>query len=153
MENATKALLIAAGVLVAILIISLGIGIFNMSSEQVGNADLTEYEIKAFNDKFLKYEGTSKSASEVNAMLKTVFDHNLDEDDPTRRVRVGLNGGGNNDGSDKSNGGKWLILREQFWDPNYPTSLKTVSAGKRYTVKTVIDSKTKLIYQIDVTTN
>ena len=44
MENATKALMIAAAVIVAILIISLGIGIFNMASEQVDNAgDLSEY--------------------------------------------------------------------------------------------------------------
>ena len=56
MENATKALLIAAAVLVAILIISLGIGIFNMSSEQIDNAgDLTEYQVQTFNDKFRKY--------------------------------------------------------------------------------------------------
>ena len=71
MENATKALLIAAAVLVAILIISLGIGIFNMASEQVYNAgDLSEYQIQQFNEKFTKYEGENKSGSEVNAMLK-----------------------------------------------------------------------------------
>ena len=68
MENATKALMIAGAVLIAILIISLGIGIFNSSAEQVENADLTEYQIQTFNDKFRKYEGTSKTGAEVNAL-------------------------------------------------------------------------------------
>ena len=91
MENATKALLIAAAVLVAILIISLGIGIFNMASEQVNNAgDLSEYEIQQFNEKFTQYEGTSVSASDVNAMIKAVFNHNLAQDDSRKRVAIYL---------------------------------------------------------------
>ena len=45
MENATKALLIAAAVLIAILIISLGIVVYNKASEAVtGAGDLSEYE-------------------------------------------------------------------------------------------------------------
>lgn len=153
MENATKALLIAAAVLIAILLISLGVGVFNTASEQMSSANLTEYEIQQFNDKFKQYEGTDVTASKVNSMLKTVFNHNLAEEDAKRRVRVGLNGGGNSNGTDSSSGGTWLVLREQFWDPNFPTTLKTVPSGYRYTVKANYDSKTGLIYQIDVTTN
>ena len=53
MENATKALLIAAAVLVAILIISLGLVVYNMASETVDNAgNLDEYQIQQFNEKF-----------------------------------------------------------------------------------------------------
>ena len=52
MENATKALLIAAAVLVAILIISLGLVVYNMAAETVNNsANLSEYEIQSFNEK------------------------------------------------------------------------------------------------------
>ena len=51
MENATKALLIAAAVLVAILIISLGLVVYNMAAESVNNnSSLSAQEIQAFND-------------------------------------------------------------------------------------------------------
>ena len=79
MENATKALLIAAAVLVAILIISLGIGVYNMASETMGNVDLSGTEVQAFNEQFSQYNGNKKRGSEVNAMLKTVLTSNLKE--------------------------------------------------------------------------
>ena len=46
MENATKALLIAAAVLVAILIISLGLVVYNMAAETIGSVNLSQQEIK-----------------------------------------------------------------------------------------------------------
>ena len=79
MENATKALLIAAAVLVAILIISLGIVVYNRASETVGSVDMSGQEIQAFNEKFLKYNGTNKRGTEVNALLKAVVNSNLSE--------------------------------------------------------------------------
>jgi type III secretory pathway component EscT len=60
MENATKALLIAAAVLIAVLLISLVMGVLNSGAEQVDNADLSEYEIQQFNDKFNKYVEENK---------------------------------------------------------------------------------------------
>ena len=77
MENATKALLIAAAVLIAILIISLGVVVYQKASEAVNGAgDLSEYEIEQFNAKFTKYQGSNVSGSEVNAMVQTVVNHN-----------------------------------------------------------------------------
>jgi len=153
MENATKALLIAAAVLVVILIISLGIGIFNSASEQIDNAgNLSEYEIQKFNEKFTKYVGENLSAADVNALVKTAFNHNCIQEDASTRVRVGLDGGGNMaDGKiPGENGGVWLIMREQFYED---MQINKVPAGKRYTVNVQYDSKSKLIYQIDITTN
>ena len=47
MENATKALMIAAAVIVVLLVIGLGIGVFNMANEQIDNAgDLNEYQVE-----------------------------------------------------------------------------------------------------------
>lgn len=77
MENATKALLIAAAVLVAILIIGLGLTVYNMASETMDSVNMSGQEITAFNDEFQQYNGTSKRGSEVNAMLKTVLNNNL----------------------------------------------------------------------------
>ena len=77
MENATKALLIAAAVLIAILIISLGLVVYNMASETIGSVNFSGQEIQAFNDQFAQYEGEHVRGSEVNAMLKTVLDSNM----------------------------------------------------------------------------
>lgn len=138
MENATKALLIAAAVLVVILIISLGIGIFNMASEQVDNAgDLSEYQIQQFNDKFRKYEGTNVSGSDVNALLKTAFNHNQGQEDNTTMVKVTV------DNSE--------IVKSTGFDGTKSPS--QVSTGKRFTVECVYDANTKLINAIKVTEN
>ena len=78
MENATKALLIAAAVLIAILIISLGLVVYNSSAETVNSANLSQQEVQSSNEKFVRYEGTHKRGSEVNAMLQTVLSANAD---------------------------------------------------------------------------
>jgi hypothetical protein len=76
MENATKALLIAAAVLIAILIISLTLVIYRQGANAVSGADLSETEAAEFNGKFTVYEGNNESTSQVNALLNTVFSHN-----------------------------------------------------------------------------
>lgn len=77
MENATKALLIAAAVLVAILIISLGIVVYQMASETISSVNFSGQEVQAFNDQFMQYQGDNKRGSEVNALLKTVLQANM----------------------------------------------------------------------------
>lgn len=77
MENATKALLIAAGVLVVILIITFGVGIFQMGEEATSGLNLSQQEVQAFNQQFDQYHGTAKRGNEVNAMLKTVIQSNI----------------------------------------------------------------------------
>ena len=79
MENATKALLIAAAVLIAIILISLGLAVVRQGQEAVQDADLSEAEATQFNSKFTMYEGTNVSTSRVNAMLNAVFAHNNQE--------------------------------------------------------------------------
>lgn len=78
MENATKALLIAAAVLIAILIISLGVAVYNTSAETVKSANLSQQEVQSANEKFARYNGENKRGSEVNAMLQTVLNANVD---------------------------------------------------------------------------
>lgn len=91
MENATKALLIAAAVLIAILIISLGLVVYNTSAETVNQANLSQQEVQAANEKFARYNGQNKRGSEVNAMLQTVLNANIDAtaaNETSRQVQV-----------------------------------------------------------------
>lgn len=93
MENATKALLIAAAILVAILIISLGLVVYNMAAETVQNVNLDEQVVKSFNDKFTRYEGTNKKGTVVNALYNEVLQNNLNNtNDPNKQLTVNLDG-------------------------------------------------------------
>ena len=79
MENATKALLIAAAVLVAIIIISLTLVIVRQGQEAVAGADMTEAEVAQFNSKFNTWNGKKISTTQVNTILSTAFLHNQQE--------------------------------------------------------------------------
>lgn len=76
MENASKALIIAGAILLAILLISLGIMIFNQAQDTVNNSGMSQAEITAFNNKFLKYEGTQKG-SVVKSLVNEVIANNV----------------------------------------------------------------------------
>ena len=92
MENASKALLIAGAILLAILLISLGIMVFTQAQSTVETSGMSQAEITAFNNKFLKYEGakdgtmvkalvneviTSKSTHEIKMYKNSVGDANI----------------------------------------------------------------------------
>ena len=71
MENASKALIIAGAILISILIVSLGILIFNnFAGKAKDAADMKEQEISAFNSKIKSYIGNSVAGSQVNALLQ-----------------------------------------------------------------------------------
>lgn len=93
MENATKALLIAAAVLVAILIISFGLVIYNKSTTATDSADLTATQIQAQNEKFAKYEGENQRGSVVNALLETALTNNTTATSDGPKVNVYMGSG------------------------------------------------------------
>ena len=93
MENASKALIIAGAILLAILLISLGIMIFNQAQDTVNNSGMTQAEITAFNNKFLKYEGTQKG-SVVKSLINEVLATNQTLSD-SEKVKVTVTKKGN----------------------------------------------------------
>ena len=93
MENATKALLIAAAVLVAILSISFGLVIYNKSTTATDSADLTATQIQAQNEKFAKYEGENQRGSVVNALLETALTNNTTATSDGAKVNVYMGSG------------------------------------------------------------
>ena len=72
MENASKALIIAGAILLAILIISLGIMIYNQAAGIAQNNSMNELEIQQFNQKFTQYEGSEIRGSSVRALQQVV---------------------------------------------------------------------------------
>jgi len=73
MENASKALIIAGAIILSILIIGLGMFIFQKANSAT---DLSSQKVKAYNSVFEQYEGT-QSGVNVKALLDEVRAHNL----------------------------------------------------------------------------
>ena len=76
MENASKALIIAASILIAILIIALGVTVFNKAQDAASTESLDTAEIGMFNQKFEKYSiGDSEDilGSQVKTLISTAI--------------------------------------------------------------------------------
>ena len=92
MENASKALIIAGAILLAILIISLGIMIYNQASGVVNNNAMTEVEVSTFNQKFEQYFGDNVRGANVNALITAVNNNNMSTDDNSKKVKITFEG-------------------------------------------------------------
>ena len=65
MENASKALIIAGAILLSILLISLGIMIFNQAQDSLDGNGMNQAKITTFNSQFTKYEGTAPEQTQT----------------------------------------------------------------------------------------
>ena len=90
MENAAKALIIAGAILLSILLISLGIMIFNTAQDTTKNSGMTQAQVSAFNNKFSKYEGTIKG-SEVRSLIQEVVASNGDDNNKNASRQITIN--------------------------------------------------------------
>ena len=88
MENATKALIIAAAILIAIVLISLGVYVLGIGQRSIQNADMTGTEVTTFNAKFESYAGTNVMGSKVNALLNAVAASNRSEGNEGRQITL-----------------------------------------------------------------
>lgn len=80
MENASKALIIAGAILLSILIIALGVFVFNQAKSSVGNIGLSDQEVAAFNSKWESYQGTQIGSS-VRSLVTQVNNYNRTAND------------------------------------------------------------------------
>ena len=116
MENASKALIIAGAILLAILLISLGLIVFRNASGTINNANLNKEEIQAFNYQFEAYIGSNKSAAEIRSMFQTVIASN----------------GANADSKVAVEAAKDVITDKKI--EGNPTTIPTITAANKYTV-------------------
>ena len=77
MENASKALIIAGAILLAILIIGLGMTIFNQARDTLSQANLDQETIAAFNSKFDSYISDKLKGTDVRTLCDLVRNNNL----------------------------------------------------------------------------
>ena len=94
MENASKALIIAGAILLAILLISLGIMVFTQAQDVTKNSGMSKAEINAFNSQFTKYEGIRKG-SEIKSLIQEVNSSNISDVQEGNDRNIQLEGAGN----------------------------------------------------------
>lgn len=133
MENASKALIIAGAILLSILIISLGIMVYNNAKNTVNNQNLDKQEVQTFNSEWETYVGDTRTASEVRTMLQAVAAHNGSETRNTSNRYIDV-----------------LTATPSTTDytaPATPTavSIPNLDNSKRYTIRAAYDPATGLV--------
>lgn len=108
MENASKALLIAAAVLIVILLIAFGMSVFNSTGDTSGQAeDLSKsQQMQTFNAQFSGYLGSTRSGTMLRNLLVVV--NNSNGRNSQHQVTV--------TGSDVSGSGTAYVTGESFAD-------------------------------------
>ena len=86
MENASKALIIAGAILLAILIISLGIMILGKAQDTINGSGMTQTEVQAFNERFTKYEGKQKGSSVRTLIQEVIASNGTEENQDAKRL-------------------------------------------------------------------
>jgi len=124
MENATKALLIAASVLIAIILIALGLrilGVIKPATDQVGKVSAT-LEISVFNSQFTKYEGAQKGSS-VRSLIRLVQQNNLTGSDNEPKISIDM--------SSKFN----ISIDENGTNAEYNTAINKINVSETYNIQ------------------
>lgn len=133
MENASKALIIAGAILLSILIIGLGMLIFNQAKDAIGNTGMDKQKISAYNSEFESYMGDNINGTKVRNLCDVVRNHNIaNQDDESLKIKI-------NDKDDAT---------------EINSSVKAgIKAGKTYKVTCTYDSKTGYIDTIKIAEN
>ena len=76
MENASKALIIAGAILLAILIIGLGIFIYRQAANTVSDTGMDQLAIQQFNGQFENFLDKNMSATTAKSLIDTINANN-----------------------------------------------------------------------------
>lgn len=131
MENASKALIIAGAILLSILIIGLGMMVFNNAKNALTSANLDQEQIDAFNSKFESYIGTNKRGTDIRTLCNTVKSSNAADEENAIKITYGSD-------TDKTSQADILAIRNQLKN------------GNRYDVTATFNKNTKLIDSIEI---
>lgn len=91
MENASKALIIAGAILLSILIIGLGMLIFNQAKEAIDGTGIDKVKVQTYNAQFMDYTGTNVNGTKVRSLYDTVRNHNVTTQED-ESLKVSING-------------------------------------------------------------
>ena len=86
MENASKALIIAGAILLSILIIAIGIFIFNGANSTITGSmtSMSTQEIEAFNNQFISYGGEQSGSNVKKLVERLIANSSTYKDEPKK---------------------------------------------------------------------
>lgn len=141
MENASKALIIAGAIILAILIIGLGMFIYQQASGAISGANLDPQKVAAYNAQFEDYEGTI-SGTQARALYSLIRNHNNSKvDDTTLQVALTIEGNDYEAGAKKPASDVAIVL-----------PANTLKAGKTYNVTFATDPNSGYITACNIKT-
>ena len=88
MENASKALIIAGAILLAILIIGLGVYIYRQAAGVIDTGTMDQLVVSQFNAQFEPYLGNNVSGSNVKQLIKIIKASNRAKEDLPVTIEV-----------------------------------------------------------------
>lgn len=145
MENASKALIIAGAILLSILIIGIGVYIYNGAAGTIKKANLNSQEIQQYNAEFLAYEGEHISGSQAMALCDIVKQHDLANlKDPSKQIQV------------VDTTANEIVNASTFSDSQAATATnvkKKLRSGYTYTITFGYDSETGYVTQVGIVQN
>lgn len=147
MENASKALLMAAGVLIGILILSLIVYLFanfGMASAEV-HKQKDMNDINSFNTQFTSYEGKECNIQDVISAVNLAIDNNKNyslnaEEGNNYYITVNIIGSAN-------------VKNLQAKDRDKLNSLLEKDSGTKYNCTTKINEKTQRVNEVNFKAN
>ncbi len=118
MDNASKALVMAGAILIAVMLISLGVLLFNRGQQIADDAgkNINAVAINAYNSRFTAYQGKNKSASDTRSFIEMATAHNNNVEE--KGVYGQFTISGNYKTSDKISSSKYYTITKFTYDSN-----------------------------------
>lgn len=139
MENASKALIIAGAILLAILLIGLSMFIYQQATDALDGMNMNQDKITAYNSKFEDYEGTN-SGTKAKALCDLIRNHNNGSvDDPSMQVVLTNTGTPNT-----------VAPEDAVTLTSISTIKNSIKSGKTYTVSFGYDANSGYIVGVDI---
>lgn len=93
MDNASKALVMAGAILIAVMLISLGVVLFNTAGDiaQDTSKQLDSLAIETFNSGFVQMTGPSVKGSSVKTLINKVNSHNGNDEASSLYGTISIN--------------------------------------------------------------
>ena len=142
MENASKALIIAAAILLSILIIALGMRVFNSARSATGSVDLSPQEISSHNSRFEAYVGRQRGDSCIE--LCNMIAKNNDEYED-RKIRLLVENGNRSFPNDGTS-----IMRGDTVPANIRSKMTNIKRTATYLVRFVYEGNDGLIDKVEI---
>lgn len=142
MENASKALIIAGAILLAISIIGIGMYVYQQAAGAMQGIGMDKEQIATYNGEFETYEG-NKNGATVRNLCDLIRNHNLaNSDDASKQITL-VSGKVDAEGdiSGHTAGSTTTEIN---------TIKQKIKTGQSYTVSLKYDKKTGLIFEIGI---